>query len=119
MTEPTVTVDEAWSNDVFRVHTADGVYAVKLFPPNMSRERPNAAGCDPLRAVGIDDGVRDAIDATFGQRALDARYAGIGAVVVTSGWRRSQALITSVSTKTSTRRSLPRRTRRCSMPSLR
>lgn len=51
MTEPAVEVDEAWSNDVFRVHTSNGVYAVKLFPPNMSRERRTVL-CDAVAFEG-------------------------------------------------------------------
>jgi Ser/Thr protein kinase RdoA (MazF antagonist) len=37
--EPPVAVAEAWSNEVYRVHTRRGSYAVKLFPPNLSAVR--------------------------------------------------------------------------------
>lgn len=37
--EPPVTVAEAWSNEVFRVITSHGTFAVKLFPPNLSASR--------------------------------------------------------------------------------
>lgn len=37
--EPPVAVAEAWSNEVFRVITSDGVFAVKLFPSNLSASR--------------------------------------------------------------------------------
>lgn len=37
--EPPAPVSRAWSNEVWRIRTATGVYAVKLFPPAMSRTR--------------------------------------------------------------------------------
>jgi len=39
MAEPAVPVDEAWSNDVFRVRTGSGVFAVKLYPLELSTDQ--------------------------------------------------------------------------------
>lgn len=37
--ESPVPVGQAWSNEVWRIRTASGLYAVKLFPPSMSTTR--------------------------------------------------------------------------------
>jgi len=41
MVAPALPVEEAWSNDVFRVRTGSGVYAVKLYPVEWSTGQPN------------------------------------------------------------------------------